>query len=181
MKLLELFVSYYDVFEGKYDFLRDIYTANSISEPDLISANNQFLSDLINTHAKSCLISKYISLNTSRFDQNISSAFGNSEVVKEIIKVGSNLSDYFGYCGFSTDSKNPLDGFSFVIDSEKLAFSHNDIRSFSDLIGKIIRFRKVVYVSSKFDPAYQLPTYSVLGVSFYIVPGKNQNHLTCDF
>ena len=181
MKLLDLIFAYYDVFEGKYEFLTKLQNSKSVSNDELIKAHNQFLTDLINTHAKSSLIGKYVSLNSPLFNQNMPPLFGNKPLVKEIIKVGSNLSEYFGYCGFSSDSTNISDGFSLVIDSNSLAFSHNNVHAISDLISKIIRFRKVVYVPTKFDPAYQLPTYSLFNVSFYIVPGTKIKHPYIEF
>lgn len=181
MKLVDLIFSYYDVFEGKYDFLIDKYRSESVSTDELINANNQFLTDLINTHAKSNLLSKYVSLHSIQFNEHINELFGDTELVREIIKVGSNISDYFGYCGFCSDSVNISDGFCLLIDSRSLAFSHNDVHSITDLISKNIRFRKVVYVPTKFDPAYQLPTYSIFGVSFNIVPGANIKYPFIEF
>ncbi len=172
MKLTDFLLTYFDVFEGKYDFLAAKHNLKGVTEQALIEANNQFLTDLINTHAKADLISQYVSLNSPHFEQFIYRLFGDVELVKELIKVGSNLSDYFGYCAFVTDSSRLTDGFSLVIDSRNLAFSHNDVRAMSDLISRNIRFRKVVYVSTKFDPSYQLPTYSLFGVCFNIVPGE---------
>lgn len=172
MKLFEFLSTYYDAFEGKYDYLLRRYDSKSITNNELIKANNQFLTDLINTHAKANLVSKYVSVNSAEFETNMARVFGDLALVKEVVKVGSNLSDCFGYCGFSSDSIKITDGFSLVIDSSNLAFSHNDVRSMSDLISRNIRFRKVVYVPTKFDPAYQLPTYSLFGVNFHIVPGS---------
>ncbi|WP_448211451.1 hypothetical protein [Colwellia sp. MEBiC06753] len=170
MEFFNSIVASFDIFDGKYDFLIDLHRSNNASEDHLIDANNQLLTNLINSHAKSDLISQYVSMNSQLFEQNMSRLFGDLELIKEVIKVGSNLSDYFGYCGFSSDSTKISDGFSLVIDKNCLAFSHNDVHSLSDLISKNIRFRKAINKATNFDPSYQLPTYSVYGVNFHIVP-----------
>lgn len=181
MRLIDLVFSYCDIFAGKYDFLHELHNKKRITNSELINANNQFLTDLINCHAKSNLLNKFVSLNSDCFNQNMEQLFGDHELVKEIIKVGSNLSDYFGYCEFCCDSISIAEGFSLVIDKHSLAFSHNDVHSISDLISRNIRFSKAVYVSTKFDPAYQLPTYSLFGVSFFIVPGNTVKYPFIEF
>ena len=164
------FVAYFDTLEKKCDSLIELHHSGEVSEIELIHANNQLLTDLINAHAKCSLMSQYVSLNSDLFERKIAYLYGEKEFVKEVIKVGSNLADYFGYCGFSCDSTNIFNGFSLVIDRNILAFSPNDVDAFSDLILKNIRFRKAVSTPTSFDPAYQLPTYSLAGVNFYIVP-----------
>ncbi|WP_147301937.1 hypothetical protein [Thalassotalea euphylliae] len=164
------FVAYFDNLEKKCDSLIALRDSGAVSETELIHANNQLLTDLINAHAKCSLMSQFVGLNSDLFERKIAYLFGEKEFVKEVIRIGSNLSDYFGYCGFSCDSTNIFNGFSLVIDRNILAFSPNDVNAFSDLILKNIRFRKAVSTPTSFDPAYQLPTYSIAGVSFYIVP-----------
>lgn len=170
MNIFNSIFAYFDAFSGKCDYLLDLRQSALVSEKELINANNQLLSDLINSHAKCDLLSQYVSLNSELFENKIVRLYGDIELIKEIIKVGSNLSDYFGYCGFCTDSTNICDGFSLVIDKNALAFSHNDVHAFSDLVSKNIRFRKAVCTATKFDQAYQLPTYTIDGVNFNIVP-----------
>lgn len=168
--LVNSIIAYFDVFKGKCETLVNQRHTKVLPESDLINANNQLLSDLINMYAKCGVVSQYVSLNSDLFDKNIAYLFGEKELIKEVIRIGSNLSDYFGYCGFTTDSINVADGFSLVIDRNALAFSPNDVCSFSALISRNIRFSKAVNTASKFDPAYQLPTYSIDGVNFNIVP-----------
>lgn len=164
------FVAYFDAFEKKCDSLIERRQSGFISEAELIHANNQLLTDLINTHAKCSLMSQIVGLNSELFERKIAYLFGEKEFVKEVIRIGSNLSNYFGYCGFTCDSSNIFNGFSLVIDRNVLAFSPNDVSAFSDLILKNLRFRKAVSMPTSFDPAYQLPTYSIAGVNFFIVP-----------
>ena len=130
------FAAYFDSFEKKCDSLIALRHSDSVSETELIHANNQLLTDLINAHAKCSLMSQFVGLNSDLFERKIAYLFGEKEFVKEVIRIGSNLSDYFGYCGFSCDSTNIFNGFSLVIDRNILAFSPNDVNAFSDLILK---------------------------------------------
>ena len=170
MKWFDYIVNYFDAFDGKYEFLYALKNKDLVTNHEVIHGQNQFLTDLINIHAKSSLISKYVSLHSEAFRHKASYLLGDEELISEVIRVGSNLSEHFGYCGFTSDSTNISDGFSLVIDRSALAFSHNDVKSMSDLISKNIRFSKAEYKSTNYDPAYQLPTYSILGVCFNVVP-----------
>ena len=170
MKWFDYVVNYFDAFDGKYEFLYALQNKAYVTNHELINCQNQLLTDLINIHAHSNLISKYVSLHSEAFKNKANYLFGDEELISEVIRVGSNLADHFGYCGYTSDSLNVADGFSLVIDRRALAFSHNDVRSMSDLISKNIRFSKAEYKSTNYDPAYQLPTYSILGVSFNVVP-----------
>lgn len=170
MTLFNAIHAYFDIFKGKCDNLINIRSSKTQSKQELLNCHNQLLSDLINTHAKSSLIAQYVSINSESFEHDMNCLFGDKELVKEIIKTGSNLSDYFGYCGFCSDSLDIHDGFSLVIDRNVFAFSCNDVRTFSGIIAKNIRFRKAVKQASIYDPAYQLPTYSIDGIPFNIVP-----------
>lgn len=170
MTLLKTIHAYFDIFKGKCDGLIKIKNAQILTKQELVNRHNQLLSDLINMHAKSNLVTQYVSINSDSFENDMSYLFGEKELIKEVIKTGSNLSDYFGYCGFCSDSLDIHDGFSLVVDRNVIAFSPNDVRAFSGLIARNIRFRKAVKQAKKYDPAYQLPTYSIDGVPFNIVP-----------
>lgn len=181
MKLLDMTLAYFDLFQGKYKYLVELHHSDVASKQEIINANNQFLTDLINSHAKSDLVSQYVSVNSHWFDENIGYLFEDIDLVKEIVKLGSNFADYFGYCGFVSDSTKLSDGFCFVIDSHCLAFSPNNMQSFTDLILRNIRFRKAIYVPTDFDPAYQLPTWSIFGVNFKIVPEQKVKYPYIEF
>ncbi|MCH2056407.1 MAG: hypothetical protein MK214_07300 [Thalassotalea sp.] len=181
MNLVDSFYTYFDIFGSKYNYLVDVHNSALVSEHDLINANNQFLTDLINAHAKSGLLSQYVSLNSDLFERKMSFLFGNIDLMREIIKVGSNISDYFGYCAFCSDSVDISEGFALVIDRNSLAFPHSDVQAMSDLISRNIRFSKVVYVSTNYDPSYQLPTYSLFGVNFNIVPAEGKKYPFVEF
>jgi len=181
VRLFNQLISYFDVFAHKCDFLQNLHQKNGVSKHELINANNQLLSDLINLHAKSTLLCQYVSLHNPEFDKQTLALFGNNKLVKEVIKVGSNLSRHFGYCGFCSDSPSILEGFSLVIDRKSLAFSHNDMHLFSNIIASNIRLRKVINKPTQFNPSYQLPTYSMFGVNFHVVPVQQITHPYIDF
>lgn len=64
MKWFDYVVNYFDAFDGKYEFLYALQNKAYVTNHELINCQNQLLTDLINIHAHSNLVSKYVSLHS---------------------------------------------------------------------------------------------------------------------